>query len=134
MRRTAVSLALLLALAACKDDSPAGSPAASTGNPAGTASRAPREVRPLTPADVERYIEVLPEFAKGNNIPTWTAVAEKHGMTFQELTALTTRVSRAQMNLAIKGGAGKATGVDAQDVEVVRPFADRLREVTARSK
>jgi hypothetical protein len=138
MRRAALLALLGLVHAACGGDSP-DSKAASTssGKPvAGSAGDAEaREMealtkRALTAADVEKYLEFASDLSKARDAKGYTEVAKAHGLGFQRAMHLAQRVTVAYISLSIKGGAGKPTGTAAEDVEVVRPFADRIKEAT----
>src|SRR5436190_11335030 len=141
MRHTVPWFAVLLSLSACKDDSSppssAGAPPATGAPTAGPATPvapgdsafaravAERNRVPLTAADVERYLALVPDFAKETEIAGMTAVAQAHGMTVKEAGLLIGRVGSAYAGLQAKDrGLALPKGLNLQDVETVRPFAD----------
>src|SRR5204862_7170139 len=96
---------------------------------------AERNKVPLTAADVERYLALIPDYAKATDVAEMMAVAQAHGMTVQEAGLLVGRVSSACAGLQMKDrGIELPKGVNLQDVETVRPFADRIRAATKTSK
>ena len=146
MRRIIPCLAILLSFSACKDDS---SPPSSTGGPPATGqpatpsaggsnfarALAERNKQPLTAADVERYLALAPDFAKATEVADMTAAAQAHGMTVQEAALLMGRVGSAYAGLQAKDrGLALPKGLNLQDVETVRPFADRIRAAMKKPK
>jgi hypothetical protein len=84
--------------------------------------------RPLTAADVERYIEVFPKVrAAGSDLQAKNAVLKTAGLTPLEWTVLTGRITA--MRMAARLPAASVKPDIAGDVETVRRFADRLDQV-----
>ena len=150
MRRIATALALLLSLAACKDDSsPAPSasapPTSSTASPAvpvvpGPGSKfaqalAEKWKEPLTAAEVERYLALAPDFVNATDVAGMTAAAAAHGMTVAEASRIAARVNSAYAGLQAKEhGLTLPRGLPPESVETVRPYADRIRAASKKSK
>lgn len=150
MRRIAPSLALLLSLCACKDDSspassaagsppatdlPAGAPATPV-RPASSFERALAEKwkEPLTAAEVERYL-TLGDFVRATDVAGAAAAAQAHGMTVQEAQAVVARVGSAYAGLQAKDhGLALPKGLPPESVETVRPFADRIRAMSKKPR
>jgi hypothetical protein len=84
--------------------------------------------RPLTAADVERYIDVFPKVrAAGSDLQAKNAALKSAGLTPLEWTVLTGRIHA--MRMAARLPATSIKPDIAADVETVRAFADRLDKV-----
>lgn len=81
--------------------------------------------RPLTAADVERFLELAPVLypIRKDMAATGKALTAR-GTTFVEYTLMMSRIMAARMQL--RTGKDPADERRKQDVEVVRPYADRI--------
>lgn len=84
--------------------------------------------RPLTGADVERFLELAPVLypIRKDMAATGKALTAR-GMTFVDYTLTMSRIMAARMQL--RTGKDPADELRKQDVEVVRPYADRIDAV-----
>jgi hypothetical protein len=144
--RSPVALALAGLLAACGDAKSAGSAASSapgstaaadasppSGAKAGTPADRARALskRPLTADDVEAYLVLLPISRKSGRGGNPKAEIEAHGWTISEWVVLQARVTAAYIGAKSHGNAVGAPASTGSDVEVVRPFLDRIAAALA---
>jgi hypothetical protein len=138
MRALLATLPLLF-LAACGDDAP---PSGSgmkvkvngqtidVGGMQEASKRAMEMVnRPLTAADVERFLAVMPEVRRlgsGRDEDT-SKILEKRGVFLAEWGPLVGRVMAAYQ--VLKHSPGSADAKVKADAEVVRPYVDRIEAV-----
>jgi hypothetical protein len=81
--------------------------------------------RPLTAADVDRFLAMAPLlYPIRKDMAATEKVLAEHGTTFVEYTFLMGRIMAARMQLRL--GKDPTDERQKQDVEVVRPYADRI--------
>lgn len=93
----------------------------------GALASLPKANRPLTAADVEKFLKVMPEVKKlgksGGDLSAVGKIAQAHGMSIPEWAIIHTRI--------ISAAHGLQTGVpyaQEDDAAVVAPFKDRVLE------
>ena len=143
--RIAIGLVMLFGVAGCGGSDEPSSPAGGPGNRAGLDPKSMEDLmrnsggaegmaraasRPLTAQDVETFIEVFPEYQTAVRAPGgFQAFFSKHGLT-ADWVMMPSRIMAAAAAARMPGLASSERAK--ADVEVVRPFLDRLAGASKR--